>query len=198
MEEKERYKLESHNGTFCDFHDTETDKWYTRKDLVTDLLNQQDKEIKKLCQQIIDLNKENNKLRKFRDDILRVQAEPYQFYKENQQLKQQLAESKEQLIAMNEKSNKIKKESYYLKQQLAKKDKEIDERIMTFEKRCQEYYKSKEFTIEQLEKVKENIKNCPITDYDFSGNFEKMYKQDAIRQIDNQIKQLKEKINNAR
>ena len=48
MEEKERYKLESHNGTFCDFHDTETDEWYTRKDLVTDLLNQQDKRIKEL------------------------------------------------------------------------------------------------------------------------------------------------------
>ena len=48
MGEKERYKLESHNGTFCDFHDTETDEWYTRKDLVTDLLNQQDKRIKEL------------------------------------------------------------------------------------------------------------------------------------------------------
>ena len=46
MEEKKRYKLESHNGTFCEFHDTETDEWYIRKDLVTDLLNQQDKDIK--------------------------------------------------------------------------------------------------------------------------------------------------------
>ena len=36
-----------------------------------------------------------------------------------------LAESKEQLIAINEKSNKIKKESYYLKQQLAEKDGEL-------------------------------------------------------------------------
>lgn len=51
MEEKERYKLESHNGTFCEFHDTETDEWYIRKDLVTDLLNQQDKDIKKLRQE---------------------------------------------------------------------------------------------------------------------------------------------------
>ena len=52
MEEKERYKLESHNGTFCEFHDTETDEWYTRKDLVTDLLNQQDKRIKELEEQL--------------------------------------------------------------------------------------------------------------------------------------------------
>ena len=42
-------------------------------------------------------------------------------------LEAKLAESKEQLIAMNEKSNKIKKESYYLKQQLAEKEKENNE-----------------------------------------------------------------------
>ena len=48
-----------------------------------------------------------------------------------------------------------------------------------------------QIAIEQLEKVKENIKKVPITDYDLSGNFEKMYKQDAIRQIDNQINGLK-------
>ena len=40
--------------------------------------------------------------------------------------------------------------------------------------------------------MKENIKKVPITDFDLSRNFEKMYKKDAIRQIDNQIKQLKE------
>ena len=50
------------------------------------------------------------------------------------------------------------------------------------------------FAIEQLEKVKENIKKTPITDFDLSGNFEKMYKQDAIRQIDNQINELKGKV----
>lgn len=48
--------------------------------------------------------------------------------------------------------------------------------------------------LEQLEKVKENIKKVPITDFDLSGNFEKMYKQDAIRQIDNQIEELKKEI----
>ena len=48
MEEKERYKLESYNEAFCQIHDTESDEWYLRKDLVKDLLNQQDKHIKKL------------------------------------------------------------------------------------------------------------------------------------------------------
>ena len=48
MEEKERYKLESYNEAFCQIHDTESDEWYLRKDLVKDLLNQQDKRIKEL------------------------------------------------------------------------------------------------------------------------------------------------------
>ena len=48
MEEKERYKLESYNEAFCEIHDTELNEWYIRKDLVTNLLNQQDKRIKEL------------------------------------------------------------------------------------------------------------------------------------------------------
>ena len=48
MEEKERYKLESYNEAFCQIHDTESDEWYLRKDLVKDLLNQQDQKIKNL------------------------------------------------------------------------------------------------------------------------------------------------------
>lgn len=48
------------------------------------------------------------------------------------------------------------------------------------------------FALEQLEKVKEKINDCPITDYDTNKHFVKMYQSDAIRQLDNQIKQLKE------
>lgn len=62
MEEKERYKLESHNGTFCEFHDTETDEWYARKDLVTDLLNKQNKRIKELEQENLFLKEQNQSL----------------------------------------------------------------------------------------------------------------------------------------
>ena len=57
MEEKERYKLESYNEAFCQIHDTESDEWYLRKDLVKDLLNQQDQKIKELKQQLHDLPK---------------------------------------------------------------------------------------------------------------------------------------------
>lgn len=48
MEVKERYKLESYLEAFCEIHDTESDEWYLRKDLVTDLLNRQDTRIKEL------------------------------------------------------------------------------------------------------------------------------------------------------
>ena len=85
MEEKERYKLESHNGTFCDFHDTETDEWYTRKDLVTDLLNQQDKRIKELEEENNFLEKRNEELIIDRRDFC---LERNDIFEENQQLKQ--------------------------------------------------------------------------------------------------------------
>lgn len=62
---------------------------------------------------------------------------------------------------------------------------------------CVDFYKSyyisfKEKVIDELEKVKEKINNCPITDYDTNKHFVKMYQSDAIRQLDNQINQLKE------
>lgn len=41
MKEK-RYKLESYNDAFSEVHDTESDEWYIRKDLIVDLLNAQD------------------------------------------------------------------------------------------------------------------------------------------------------------
>ena len=84
-----------------------------------------------------------------------------------------------------------------MKEQLAEKEKEISEVLAKQSITClntiEKAYQDKiSFAIDELEKVKENIKKVPITDFDLSGNFEKMYKQDAIRQIDNQIKQLKE------
>ena len=42
------------------------------------------------------------------------------------------------------------------------------------------------FALEQLEKVKENIKKCNYKDFGI------MYQSDAIKQVDNQINQLKE------
>ena len=64
MEEKERYKLESYNEAFCQIHDTESDEWYLRKDLVKDLLNQQDKKIKELEEENQQLKQQLNDLPK--------------------------------------------------------------------------------------------------------------------------------------
>ena len=65
------------------------------------ILNDQDKRIKELEQENLSLQEQS-----IRDN--------QNWIEETTELKQQLEESKEQLIAMNEKSNKIKKESYYL------------------------------------------------------------------------------------
>ena len=46
--EENRFKLESYNDTFCEIHDIKTDEWYKRKDLIVDLLNQQDDKINEL------------------------------------------------------------------------------------------------------------------------------------------------------
>lgn len=59
MEEKERYKLESYLEAFCEIHDTKSDEWYLRKDLVTDLLNQQDKQIADLEAKLAEKDRKN-------------------------------------------------------------------------------------------------------------------------------------------
>ena len=112
--------------------------------------------------------------------------------------------------------NALIAEKVELKEQLAEKEKEIENirsthiyRFYLDKDKVQDVYITDlmlkvfnqdkiSFCIEKLEKVKENIKKVPITDFDLSGNFEKMYKQDAIRQIDNQIKQLKGKVDDVK
>lgn len=99
-----------------------------------------------------------------------------------------------------------------LKQQLAEKDKEI-ERLKVFEKAYyfnqlqasqkdiqqfqqlanQSAVNINHIAITELKKVKEKINKLPITDIldtDYGG-FKKIYQTDAIRIIDQQIKELK-------
>lgn len=104
MEEKERYKLESYHEAFCEIHDTESDEWYIRKDLITDLLNQQDKRIKELEEQVEEYQQWADK-------------EITKLYKENQQLKQQLEEIKQncnyQVMLMCSKENALLKQQIH-------------------------------------------------------------------------------------
>ena len=92
MEEKERYKLESYNEAFCQIHDTESGEWYLRKDLVTDLLNQQDKRIKELEEKYQDLKEDNDatteSLYACRTYLDKNTSKMWELEKENQQLKQ--------------------------------------------------------------------------------------------------------------
>ena len=92
----------------------------------------------------------------------------------------------------------LEKEFADLEAKLAEKDKRIKKLNLEAQKYyedayCNDFHNQDKisFAIAKLEKVKENIKKVPITDFDLSGNFEKIYKQDAVSQIDNQIKSLK-------
>ena len=183
MAEKERYELIG----YCNYRDTETG---VVGDNFVDLLNQQDKRIKELEEENKVLEGENKvgefwhsayKGKQLEYDM--VYAEPRGIYEKNQQLKQQLAEKERQLNLSEE--------------LLIKQEKEYDEQLEKQAKIHYRHLKEKDqdkilFAVEQLEKVKEKIKKVPITDYDLSENLKKMYKQDAIRQIDNQINELKE------
>lgn len=117
---------------------------------------------------------------------------------------QQLAESarrNEQLVkALNGEvfiNYKVPMENAKLKQQLAENEKEIEDRMMAFEKRCQEYYKSNEykidFAVEQLNFLKNEIEIIGhIPNYTVLPERELICRFDVLSLIENQIKQLKE------
>lgn len=113
MEEKERYKLESYHEAFCEIHDTESDEWYLRKDLVTDLLNQQDKRIKELEEELV---KQKEKYDYLYDCYKKTSSEDlqdkYRLAEENQQLKQQLHDLPNQIVG--EIKNYINNHSYLI------------------------------------------------------------------------------------
>lgn len=92
MEEKERYKLESYHEAFCEIHDTKSDEWYLRKDLITDLLNQQDARIKELEQESYPAYKREHQRRAYLENIEvpKLKERIKELEEENQQLKQQL------------------------------------------------------------------------------------------------------------
>lgn len=101
----------------------------------------------------------------------------YDYFK---QLKQQLAEKQNTIDEINK---EFVQAVHDWKALCAEKDKEIEEKMMSFEKRCQEYYKSDEFkrdfAIQELEKVK------ILTEWKFESI------ADVVNQIDQQIKELK-------
>ena len=116
---------------------------------------------------------------------------------EVKELKHQLAENKEQLIDMNEKSNKIKKESFYLKQQLAEKDEELKYYETLLKRQCSECKDQDKisFAIKQLEKVKEWCEDTRTEDefgvFTINVDDELNTEDNLLNFIDNQINELK-------
>lgn len=181
MEEKERYKLESYNEAFCQIHDTESGEWYLRKDLVTDLLNQQDKQIKELEEQTYPAYKREHKRRAYLENI-----EVPRLKKENLQLKQQLAEKDKEI----EELKMYKKGAY---EKYIHKCEYLQGQIKDL------YKKQNQKAIEQLEKVKSCVKINSIGGKIVNGKEIYTTKSDVSNayfdieaNIDNQIRQLKE------
>lgn len=166
MEEKERYKLESYHEAFCEIHDTEADEWYVRKDLVTDLLNQQDKRIKELEKEIVEL-KRKYELSNFPIGGLVDTARKLE--EENQQLKDQVKKSYQESLL----------------QKQFDKDMEIQELKDKIEQLEQS---QKQLAIEQLEKVKADINTYNKEHCFLFPEIDTCNK--LIEIIDNQIKEL--------
>lgn len=88
MEEKERYKIDKSTNCYTNtIVDTKTNTYYGNIEEHIDLLNQQEKEIKQLAELYYEINK---KYCEQQDDLIIAKGE-------NQQLKQQLAESERKL-----------------------------------------------------------------------------------------------------
>lgn len=115
------------------------------------------KKIKKLKQQLDEKDKEINSL--IVDYEKRISQEQELMSNMEHRLveKDNLIEyGKEEIRKRNKRIDEIVERD---KKLFAEKDKEIEEKMMSFEKRCQEYYKSDEFkrdfAIQELEKVKD-------------------------------------------
>lgn len=101
------------------------------------------------------------------------------------------------LIAKNVQS-RLEEEIRELKQQLKEKDNEHAKEMMAFEKKCQAYYNSKGFAIEQLEKVKARFNGKrPIDEMANDIGVELGYTatqiQNYIENLQEQLKDLQEK-----
>lgn len=143
MEEKERYEL---TDTDCIF-DTERDivvsdvcDVITNADIITDLLNQQDKRIKELEEENNFLEKRNEELIRDRRDIC---LERNDIFEENQQLKQQLTITEKALeLACKEITGSCEYCSYKTRIECPVEADCLDEKINYFKTKAKEMMKS--------------------------------------------------------
>lgn len=183
MEEKERFELNDNDCiidnekdvAICDICDvSESPK------ILVNLLNQQDKRIKEL-QEERDGNYENYSI----------------CWKENEQLKEQLAE-KDKEIEQLKKFDDLNKTFFELFRTAFKEPDKVDDLFNTLKTIQEKHNQDKiSFAVEQLEKVKEKILSYENVYYQFLESGAKVpvvcLENFRVKQtIDNQIKQLKE------
>ena len=134
MEEKERYKLESLNGTFSHIHDTELDEWFLNKQPITELLNQQDKRIKELEETNKVLCNELTKNNIIKPNRLETCCgvpiyEVPKLKEENKQLTELYDELNKRYCKQQDELDIVREENQQLKQQLKPQPAEIVDEI---------------------------------------------------------------------
>lgn len=195
MVEKERYKLESYLEAFCEIHDTESDEWYLRKDLVTDLLNRQDARIKEL-EKIRD--KGNQKLEDFYNEKIDKLDSDYnkhfnELIEENQQLEEKLNNFETCMKKYNvEDIEHLDLMLFVLSSEIKYHLKEIKDKHKKELKQAQ-----KQLAIEELKLTLDNFRNRP-TYFDVARQELCLSEQDKqfIDFINNRIKELGGEENN--
>lgn len=189
MVEKERYKLESYLEAFCEIHDTESDEWYLRKDLVTELLNRQDARIKEL-EKIRD--KGNQKLEDFYNEKIDKLDSDYnkhfnELIEENQQLEEKLNNFETCMKKYNvEDIEHLDLMLFVLSSETKYHLKEIKDKHKKELKQAQ-----KQLAIEELKLTLDNFRNRP-TYFDVARQELCLSEQDKqfIDFINNRIKEL--------
>ncbi len=195
MVEKERYKLESYLEAFCEIHDTESDEWYLRKDLVTELLNRQDARIKEL-EKIRD--KGNQKLEDFYNEKIDKLDSDYnkhfnELIEENQQLEEKLNNFETCMKKYNvEDIEHLDLMLFVLSSETKYHLKEIKDKHKKELKQAQ-----KQLAIEELKLTLDNFRNRP-TYFDVARQELCLSEQDKqfIDFINNRIKELGGEENN--
>ena len=169
MEEKERYEVISPNlNGYAYIHDFKTDNVLNTYDSC-DLLNQQDKRIKELEEELDDAKRDY--IPKLEFGLQRANKMGRDAEKEIQQLKQQLAEKDKEIEYYKKQAKKLNNEAQKYFEDAYCNDSIYQDKIS--------------FCIEQLEKVKEHNDNLVCDDEDYYNYITAF--------IDNQIKQLKGK-----
>lgn len=167
MEEKERYEIHIYDDICVDLYDNGVlDKSINDTYKLEELLNQQSKRIKELEEELDDAKRDY--IPKLEFGLQRANKMCRDAEKENQQLKQQLAEKERQVKKLNLEAQKYYEDTY-----------------------CNDFHNQDKisFCIEKLKKVKKLFEEKYSYDVEES-DFAVIYEDDVDEIIDNEINKL--------